>query len=73
MILIGLFSEMLRIFKKIKIPKENKESDEVFENISFVEMESSKLNIFFGQTCVEMAKALWYAILRQKLRLVGLH
>jgi hypothetical protein len=38
-----------------------------------VEMESSKLIIIFWQTCVEMAKALQYAILRQKLSLVGLH
>jgi hypothetical protein len=38
---------MLKIIKKNKIPKENKEADEIFENISFVEMESSKLIIIF--------------------------
>ncbi len=64
---------MLKIIHKKKFPRENKEADEIFENISFVEMESSKLIIIFWQTCVEMAKALQYAILRQKLSLVGLH
>jgi hypothetical protein len=41
-ILIILFSEMLTFsknacFQEKKIPKENKESDEIFENISLVE------------------------------------
>jgi hypothetical protein len=36
---------MLKLKKKLDFffLKENKESDEIFENISFVEMESSKL------------------------------
>jgi hypothetical protein len=41
---------MLKIIKK-QIPKEIKKSDEIFENISFVEMESSKLIIFLTNMC----------------------
>jgi len=44
--LIILFSEMLKFPPKIKIKifflNENKESDEIFRNISFVNMELSK-------------------------------
>jgi hypothetical protein len=40
---------MLKIIHKKKFPRENKEADEIFENISFVEMESSKLIIFFDK------------------------
>jgi hypothetical protein len=42
---------MLKIFPKKKILKENKESDEIFENISFVEMEFSKLVMFLTNMC----------------------
>jgi hypothetical protein len=42
------------ILKKKNV-KEIKESDGIFENISFVGMESSKL-IIIQQTCVEVAK-----------------
>jgi hypothetical protein len=40
--------------------KENKESDGIFGNISFVEMESQNFIYLFEQTCVEVAKGLWY-------------
>jgi hypothetical protein len=40
--LIILFSEMLEISENIFFLKENKESDKIFGNISFVEMESAK-------------------------------
>ncbi len=40
---------MLKIIQKKKIPKENKEADEIFENIPFVEMEFSKLINFFDK------------------------
>jgi hypothetical protein len=41
--LIILFSGYVEIFKIFFFLKENKKSDEIFENISFVEMDSSKL------------------------------
>jgi hypothetical protein len=55
--LIILFSEILNFSKrKKKTVKENTESDGIFGNISFVEMESLKLINYL--THVEVAKVL---------------
>ncbi len=58
--IIQLYFQKIFVSRNILFPKENKESDEIFENISLFEWNPQINWLNVGQACVKVAKVIWY-------------